>query len=90
MNEKPCNSFLKLKMLAHQQGKQKNTILRTGIIGSIITAICCFTPTLVVIFTAIGLAAIVGYLDYVLFPLLAIFLGMMFWGIYKYKNSNKD
>ena len=77
-------------MLAHQQGKQKKTILRTGIIGSSITAICCFTPILVVIFTAIGLAAIVGYLDYVLFPLLAIFLGMMIWGIYKHKNSNKD
>ncbi|NOR64508.1 MAG: mercury resistance system transport protein MerF [Candidatus Scalindua sp.] len=70
-------------MLAHQQGKQKNTILRTGIIGSIITAICCFTPILIVVFTAIGLAAIVGYLDYVLFPLLAIFLGMIGYGIYK-------
>ncbi len=70
-------------MLAHQQEKQKNIVLRTGIIGSIITAICCFTPILIVIFTAIGLAAIVGYLDYVLFPLLAIFLGMIGYGIYK-------
>jgi mercuric ion transport protein len=70
-------------MLAHQQGKRKNIVLRTGITGSIITAICCFTPILIVIFTAIGLAAIVGYLDYVLFPLLAIFLGMVGYGIYK-------
>jgi mercuric ion transport protein len=70
-------------MLTHQQGKRKNIVLRTGIIGSIITAICCFTPILIVIFTAIGLAAIVEYLDYVLFPLLAIFLGMIGYGIYK-------
>ena len=72
-------------MLARQQGKRKNIVLRTGIIGSIITAICCFTPILVVVFTAIGLAAIVGYLDYVLFPLLAIFLGVVGYGIYKRK-----
>jgi mercuric ion transport protein len=70
-------------MSVHRQGNRKNIILRTGIIGSIITAICCFTPILIVIFTAIGLAAIVGYLDYVLFPLLAIFLGMIGYGIYK-------
>jgi mercuric ion transport protein len=70
-------------MLDHQLEKRKNIVLRTGIIGSIITAICCFTPILVVIFTAIGLAAIVGYLDYVLFPLLAIFLGAAWYGIYK-------
>jgi mercuric ion transport protein len=70
-------------MSVHQQGKRKNIVLRMGIIGSIITAICCFTPILIVIFTAIGLAAIVGYLDYVLFPLLAIFLGMIGYGIYK-------
>jgi mercuric ion transport protein len=73
-------------MLARQQGKRKNIVLKTGIIGSIITAICCFTPTLVVIFTAIGLTALVVYLDYILFPLLTIFLGMMIWGIYKQKN----
>jgi mercuric ion transport protein len=73
-------------MSENREVKRKNIVLRTGIIGSIITAICCFTPTLVVIFTAIGLTALVVYLDYILFPLLAIFLGMMIWGIYKHKN----
>ncbi len=52
------------------------TLLRTGIAGSAIVALCCVTPILVVAVSAIGLAAIVGWLDFVLFPLLAFFLGL--------------
>ena len=58
------------------------TMLRTGIIGSVIAAICCFTPALVVLVTTIGLSAVVGYLDYVLFPALAIFVGMTGYALY--------
>jgi len=39
------------------------TMLRTGIIGSVIAAICCFTPLLVWLVSAVGLAAVVAYLD---------------------------
>jgi mercuric ion transport protein len=48
--------------------------LRVGVIGALVTAICCFTPVLVVVLGAIGLGVAVGWLDYVLFPLLAVFL----------------
>ncbi len=51
-------------------------LLRTGIAGSVIVGICCVTPILVVAVSALGLAAIVGWLDFVLFPLLAFFLGL--------------
>jgi mercuric ion transport protein len=50
------------------------SLLKTGVIGTIIAALCCFTPILVIIFGAIGLSALVGYLDFVLFPLLGVFL----------------
>jgi mercuric ion transport protein len=50
------------------------SLLKTGVIGSVITALCCFTPILVILFGALGLSALVGYLDYVLFPLLGIFM----------------
>jgi mercuric ion transport protein len=50
------------------------SLLKTGVIGSAIVALCCFTPILVIVFGVIGLSALVGYLDYVLFPLLGIFL----------------
>lgn len=51
-------------------------LLRIGIGGSVITALCCFTPVLVVLFGALGLSVWVGWLDYVLWPMLAIFLGL--------------
>jgi mercuric ion transport protein len=48
--------------------------MKTGIIGTILVAICCFTSILVILLGVIGLSAVVGYLDYVLFPVLGIFV----------------
>ena len=49
-------------------------LLKLGIVGTVIIALCCFTPILVVLFGIVGLSALVGYLDYVLFPALAVFV----------------
>ena len=51
-------------------------LLRTGLIGSAVAAVCCFTPLLVLIVAGVGLSAIIGWLDFVLFPALAIFIGI--------------
>jgi mercuric ion transport protein len=59
------------------------TLLRTGIAGSVIVALCCVTPILVVAVSALGLAAIVGWLDFVLFPLLAFFLGLTAFALFR-------
>ena len=64
-------------------------LLKTGIIGTVVTALCCFTPLLVWGLTAIGLAAVVGYLDIVLLPALGIFIiitGYAFWRHQKRSN----
>ena len=58
-------------------------ILRTGIIGSVIAVICCFTPLLVIVLGAVGLWAWLGWLDYVLFPALAIFLAITGYGLWQ-------
>ena len=50
------------------------TLFKSGVIESAIAALCCFTPVLVILFGALGISALVGYLDYVLLPLLGIFL----------------
>jgi len=42
---------------------------KAGLWGSIIAAICCFTPVLVLGLGVIGLATLTPYLDYVLFPM---------------------
>lgn len=59
------------------------TILRAGIIGTVIAAICCATPVLVIAFGAIGLSAWVSGLDYVLLPALALFLGLTAYGLWR-------
>ena len=51
-------------------------MLKTGIIGTVVAGICCFTPLLPFIFGALGLGVLVGYLDLVLLPALALFLGI--------------
>jgi len=57
-----------------------NGLITTGLIGSVIAMLCCFTPALVVLLSALGLAAVIGYLDYVLLPAMAIFLGLIVYG----------
>ena len=57
-----------------------NCLITTGVIGGIIAVICCFTPALLVLLSALGLAAATGYLDYVLLPVMAISLGLIIYG----------
>lgn len=62
---------------------KKIKLLRVGIFGSAITALCCFTPVLVVLLGAVGLSVVVGYLDYVLFPALAVFIIITIYALLK-------
>ena len=50
------------------------SLLGVGLIGTIVAALCCFTPVLVVLFGIVGLSALTGYIDYVLLPALALFV----------------
>jgi mercuric ion transport protein len=70
-----------------QQGSRR--LMRTGLIGAVVTAVCCFTPVLAILLLATGLGAATGYLDFVLFPALAIFIGLAVHGYLKQKNSSK-
>ena len=62
-------------------------MFKTGVLGGIVTAICCFTPILVIIFSAVGLAAAIKYLDFVLFPMLAIFIILALIGFIKSRHE---
>ena len=62
-------------------------LLRTGIIGSVVIALCCVTPMLVIPLVAIGLSAWVGWLDYVLFPALALFLGLTIYAVIRMRRQ---
>jgi mercuric ion transport protein len=71
------------------QPSLENKCFKAGIWGSIIAAICCFTPILVVALGLVGLAAIAPYLDYVLFPLLGLFLILALYGWWERKGTIK-
>ncbi len=64
-------------------------LLRGGVIGSVIAAICCFTPFLVVVFAGLGISAWMGWwLDYfLLYPALAFFLARTAYAIYRLKRN---
>lgn len=49
-------------------------LFRIGAIGTVITALCCFTPLLVIGLTSLGLVGAISYLDAVLLPLLGAFV----------------
>lgn len=63
------------------------TILKTGIGGSVIAAICCATPVLLILLGGVGLSAWLGWIDYVLLPALAIFVGMTAYGLWRRQRT---
>jgi len=70
---------------------KNSTLLKTGIIGSAIAALCCFTPVLVILLGAVGLAAWVEHLDAVLMPALIFFVGLSIYAVmHKHQESNHD
>ncbi|MEX2614615.1 MAG: mercury resistance system transport protein MerF [Alphaproteobacteria bacterium] len=59
------------------------SLLRLGVIGAMVTALCCFTPLLVIVLGAVGLSSVLGMLDAVLLPLLGIFLFITGYALWK-------
>ncbi len=66
----------------NKETKREKNMLRAGIVGSLIAAICCFTPLLVLGVIGVGLGGLVGGLDYVLFPMLFGSLGLLAQALY--------
>ena len=50
------------------------TLLKTATFSSLVLAVCCFTPVLVLLLGAFGLGAYVAGLDFILLPLLGLSL----------------
>lgn len=61
----------------------------TSCAGTVIVALCCFTPVLVIALGAVGLSAWLGWLDYVLFPALAFFVLLTGYGYWKLKSAGR-
>ncbi|MEO8838788.1 MAG: mercury resistance system transport protein MerF [Herbaspirillum sp.] len=66
---------------------KNSTLLKLGIGGTILAALCCFTPILLILLGVVGLGAIAGYLDYVLLPALLVFVGIMIYALQKQRHA---
>lgn len=66
----------------------KNKKVVFGGLGAAIVALCCFTPILVWVVIAAGLAGVVAYLDYVLLPLLAVALFVTYAGVKRVQKQH--
>ena len=56
----------------------KDKLLGVGIIGTVVAALCCFTPILAWTLSVIGLSGVISYVyrDDVLLPLMVLFLAI--------------
>ena len=64
-------------------------LLGAGIAGSVVAAVCCFTPVLVIGLGAVGLTAWLAWADMVLLPALAIFIGLAAYGLIQVTKNRK-
>ena len=70
--------------------KSERRLLTTGIIGTVIAVLCCFTPVLAVLFGILGLSAVLGWLDYVLLPALAFFIGLTIYAVWRRQRNTRN
>ena len=59
-----------------------NKMLRTSCASTGIAALCCFSPILIIALGAVGLSAWLGWVDFVLFPMLFASLGVVAYALY--------
>lgn len=69
----------------------KQKLLWFGIGGSALTALCCFTSLLPAVLTGLGLTGLIGliYTDTVLLPLLALFLLLTVYAVWRQRSLSQ-
>ena len=63
-------------------------LVKVSVVGTLIVALCCFTPVLVILLAVLGLSALAGYLDYVLLPTLAMFIGLTVYAVLRKRRAD--
>lgn len=68
--------------------KDPKTLIKVGAVGTVLVALCCFTPILVILLGVVGLSALTGYLDVVLLPALAAFIGLTIYAVVRKRHAD--
>jgi len=71
-----------------EQPQQSKKGFYAALTGTLVVALCCFTPILVVALGAVGLSAFTPYLDYVLLPTLALLIVLTFISYRRWKKAS--
>jgi mercuric ion transport protein len=58
--------------------------------GTVLVALCCFTPILVITLGTVGLAVLTPYLDYVLLPGLVLMIIVTIISYIRWKKTNTN
>ncbi|SEO18521.1 mercury resistance system transport protein MerF [Palleronia pelagia] len=75
-------------MTGRETNPRDDRLLKYGLIGTVVVALCCFTPILVILLGAVGLSAMLGWLDIVLLPALAVFIGITLYALWQRQRTN--
>jgi mercuric ion transport protein len=62
-------------------------LIGTGVVGALVSMLCCFTPVLVVLLSALGLTAFVANLDYVLVPAFVASIALVIFALVRRRRS---
>lgn len=68
------------------KGKSGNFWITTGMVGALVSSLCCITPLAVLFLGVAGLGAWTGFIDYVVVPSLAFSVGLIGYGFYSKKH----
>jgi len=66
---------------------QNTRLIGAGVVGALLSILCCFTPVLAVLLSALGLAAFVAKLDYVLVPLFVTSIALVIFALVRRRRS---
>ena len=63
------------------------SLITTGVIGTVLAAICCATPLLAVVLGSIGLAGWLANADYIVMPVLVLGAALVGLGLHRRHNA---
>jgi mercuric ion transport protein len=66
---------------------QNTRLIGAGVAGALLSMLCCFTPVLIVVLSALELTAFVTKLDYVLVPLLVTSIAVVIFALVRRRRS---
>jgi mercuric ion transport protein len=73
-----------------QSSQSSKKIFYAAVAGTVLVALCCFTPILVITLAAVGMSAFTPYLDYVLLPSLVLLIVLTVVSYLRWKKYSRS